>query len=198
VSDAGKIKADGGFKGIEIDTPFEWVIEGVNQPGPFFEHLAVLLPQDAILYLEGTKIGPEVAAFYSAHAAPNPAQVRRDTIYPEPRIYHISFSAEVSAALRQFAATHAVPEMFDHLKAYRGDTFLFSFHDAFQGVLRISENVPADSIAKFCEALGVSSSHQQVQRFDPAHARKILLALEKFERSHAPWFKRAWYWITGA
>ncbi len=189
--------ADGGFKGIEIDTPFEWAIEGVNLPESFFEHLPKLLPPNSVLYIESAKIAPEVGTFYSANAAPHPEAVRRDTIYPEPHIYHVAFSAEACAMLRRFAATHAVCEMFDHLKAYRGNTLLFSFHDAFAGVLRISEHVPQEKVTKFCDALGVSCRREQVQKFNPANARKIALALEQLERSRAPWFKRAWYWITG-
>jgi hypothetical protein len=50
--------------GIHLDTPFQWGIDGLEQPVPFFEHLPTLLPPDAILYLKGTSV-PEVAAFYT-------------------------------------------------------------------------------------------------------------------------------------
>ena len=104
--------------GIDLDTPFHWVIEGLKQPGAFFEHLPTLLPLDSILYVEGTSIAPEVEAFYSSHRAPNAVDVVRDTIAPVPDIYHCTFSPEVCAALRQFAVRHPVAEMFDHIKAY--------------------------------------------------------------------------------
>ena len=111
--------------GIDLDTPFHWEIEGLKQPAPFFEHLPTLLPSDSILYVEGTHIAPEVAAFYSSHRAHNAVDVVRDTIWPVPDIYHFSFSSDVSSRLRQFAESRPVEEMFDHFKAYRGETLLF-------------------------------------------------------------------------
>src|SRR6266478_6622574 len=94
--------------GIDLDTPFQWVIEGLKRPVVFFEHLPTLLPSDSILYVEGTSIAPEVAA------------------------------------------------LFDHIKAYRGESLLFTFHDAFDGWLCISEHVPGSTVAEFCRAPGVS------------------------------------------
>jgi hypothetical protein len=203
VSDLDKIKeglqsiVDGEYNGIEIDTPLEWVIEGVKNPIAFFEHLPVLLPNDSVLYLEGTQITPEVETFYAAHRALDRVEVRRDTIFPEPKIYHVAFSADVSAALREIAENNRTEEMFDHIKGYRSETLLFSFHDAFDGWLRISDHIPSDNVAKFCEALGVPSRREKVQKVDPENARNVLFALENLERSHVPWFKRVWYWITG-
>jgi hypothetical protein len=82
--------------GIDLDTPFQWVIEDLKQPVAFFEHLPILLPSDSILYVEGTNIAPEVAAFYLSHRARNAVDVVRDTIAPVPDIYHFTFSPEVS------------------------------------------------------------------------------------------------------
>jgi hypothetical protein len=42
--------------------------------------------------------------------------------------------------LRQFAEHRPVYEMCDHLKAYRGQTLLLYWHDAFDNPLRISEH----------------------------------------------------------
>jgi hypothetical protein len=107
--------------GIDLDTPFHWVIEGLKQPTKFFEHLPQLLPSDSILYVEGTSIVPEVASFYSSHRARHAVDVVRDTIAPVPDIYHFIFSPDVCVALRQFAETHPVAEMFDHIKALRSN-----------------------------------------------------------------------------
>jgi len=79
--------------GIDLDTPFHWVSEHVEQPIAFFEHLPALLPGDAVLYLEGTGIVPELAAFYDRHRSPFAVPVVRDTIWPVPDIYHIGFSS---------------------------------------------------------------------------------------------------------
>jgi hypothetical protein len=103
--------------GIDLDTPFCWVIEDLKQPAAFFEHLPELLPPDSIIYVEGTTIVAEVASFYSSHRSHNTVDVVRDTIMPVPDIYHFAFSPEVCADLRHIAGTHPVAEMFDHIKA---------------------------------------------------------------------------------
>jgi hypothetical protein len=181
--------------GIDLDTPFQWVIEGLKRPVAFFEHLPTLLPSDSILYVEGTSIAPAVAAFYSSHRARNAVDVVRDTIAPVPDIYHFTFSPEVCAALRQFAERHRVAEMFDHIKAYRGESLLFTFHDAFDGWLCISEHVPDTTVAEFCRALGVTHRREETKRRDPEQLRRILWTFEnphKVRIAGEPWWRRLW------
>ena len=187
------IMASGRGNGIDLDTPFHWVIEGLKQPTAFFEHLPKLLPSDSILYFEGTSIATEVASFYSSHRAPNAVDVARDTIAPVPDIYHITFSPDVCTALRQLSEKHPVAEMFDHLKAYRGETLLFTFHDAFDGWLCISECLPEDAVAGFCQALGVSRRREETKKRDPEQLRRILWLLEnphKIRIAGEPWWRR--------
>lgn len=183
--------------GIDIDTPYHWVIKGLKQPVHFFEHLPMLLPQDSILYVEGTGIVPEVAGFYAAHHARNAVAVVRDTIVPVPDIYHFNFSADISAQLRQFAQTHPVAAMFDHIKAYHGEFLLFTFHDAFDGWLRISERIPEGTVAQFCHALGVSRHREETKPRDLEQLRRISKALEnldgvRFGADGDSWIRRLW------
>jgi hypothetical protein len=185
--------------GIDLDTPFHWVVEGLEQPAAFFERLPELLPPDSILYVEGTSIVAEVASFYSSHRARNAVGVVRDTIAPVPDIYHFTFSADVCAALRQFAERHPVAEMFDHIKAYRGESLLLTFHDAFDGWLLLSEHLPDDAVARFCQALGVSRRREETKRRDPEQLRRFLWALEnphKVRIAGESWWRRLWrQWI---
>ncbi len=164
--------------GIDLDTPFHWAVEGLKAPASFLEQLPSLLPPDSILYVEGTNIVPEVAASYSAHRAGNVVEVMRDTIAPVPDIYYVRFCNEVLARLCQFAASHSVAEMFDHLKAYRDATLLFAFHDAFAGTLRISDHLPEERVAQFCRALGVAYRREQTGRRDPELIRQVLSSLD--------------------
>ncbi len=183
--------------GIDIDTPHHWVIEDLKRPASFFEHLPALLPSDSILYVEGTSISPEVASFYSTHRARNAVEVARDTIAPAPDIYHFTFSAEVSARLRQFSESRPVVELFDHIKAYKGARLLFTFHDAFDGWLRISEQIPQATVAKFCQALGVSCRREKTKPRDPEQLRGMLRAFENPDQVRIrvegeSWFRRIW------
>ena len=191
----------GGGDGIDLDTPFHWAVAGLKQPGPFFQHLPSLLPPDSILYVEGTRITPKMAAFYSAHRAPNAVAVARDTIAPVPAIHHFQFSAVVASRLREFAGRHPVAELFDHVKAYRGETLLLSFHDAFDGTLRISERIAAETVAQFSQALGGSYQREQTGWRDPGLLRKVLWSLEHPDQPVAPseektWLRRLWKRLT--
>lgn len=166
--------------GIDLDTPFHWVVENVKQPVPFFEHLPELLPPDSILYVEGIDIAPDIASFYSSHRAHNAVDVARDMILPVPDMYHVTFSPEVSARMREFASSRNVTEMFYHIKAYKDGNLLFTFHDAFDGWLRISGHLPEETVARFCKSLGVSFRREEVEtkRRDPEQIQRLLRALE--------------------
>jgi hypothetical protein len=48
----------GANQGIDVNTVFHWVIEGIKQPGPFFTGLTALIPPDSVLYFEGGHIAP--------------------------------------------------------------------------------------------------------------------------------------------
>jgi hypothetical protein len=187
--------AAGRGDGIDLDTPSHWVIEGLQQPVAFFEHLPKLLPSDSILYVEGTSINAEVASFYSLHRASNAADVARDTIAPVPDVYHFTFSPDVCASLRHLAERRSVAEMFDHIKAYQGENLLFTFHDAFSGWLLVSEHLPDDAVAAFCQALGVSRRHEKTKGRDPEQLRRFLWALKnphKIRFAGESWWRRLW------
>lgn len=190
-----QVMAAGRGDGIDLDTPFHWVVENLKLPVPFFAQLPELLPADSILYVEGTHIVPEVAAFYSAHRAQKAVAVARDTIWPIPEIYHFSFSAEVSTGLRQFAGQRPVSEMFDHIKGYQGGNLLFTFHDAFDGWLRISDHIPQATVARFCQSLGAPSHHEETKPRDPEQLRRLLWLMDnphKIRIAGESWWKRIW------
>lgn len=181
--------------GIDLDTQFHWVIEDLKQPGPFFEKLPELLPPNSILYVEGTTIAADVAAFYSSHRASNAVAVVRDTIAPAPDIHHFTFSPEVSASLRRFANSRPTEELFDHIKAYCGESLLFTFHDAFDGWLRISERVPQETVARFVQALGVSIRREQTKPRDREQLRRLLRLMDnpdKIRFTGESWWRRLW------
>lgn len=193
--------AAGRGDGIDLDTPFRWVVEGIKQPQPFFASLPSLLPTDAILYFEGGSIASDTARFYERHRAPNAVVVVRDTIFPVPDIYHVTFSQEVATQLREWAAGRPSQELFDHIKAYRGESLLFTFHDAFDGYLLLSEHIAEPLVAEFCRNLGVSYQREpNVNKRDPEQLRRFLWALEnphKIRIAGESWWRRLWRQWTG-
>jgi hypothetical protein len=185
----------GRHDGIDLDTPFHWIVEGIKQPEPFFACLGSLLPADAILYFEGISIASDIAKFYAAHRAANAVAVIRDTIFPVPDVYHVAGSAAVIDRLREWAASRPIPDLFDHVKAYRGESLLFTFHDAFDGWLLISDHASEPVVAEFCRNLGVTYRREQTRKRDPEQLRRFLWALENPDRvriAGEPWWRRVW------
>lgn len=162
--------------GIDIDTPFHWSVEGVDDPIIFFRHLHLLLPADSVLYVEGTTINPKVIAFYEKNKIRETVDVIRDTIFPVPSIFHFKLSLGLEFYLKEFDKKRPVHELFDHIKAYRGNSLLLTFHDAFCGCLQISERVPESSILVFCRALNV------IPRREKTEPRDTKLLSELFKR----------------
>ena len=185
--------------GIDLDSPTQWVIELVRDPILFFRALPALLPADAILYMEGTSIAPYVAGFYERHAATNTVPVVRDCISPVPDIFHVSFSTAVIEGLCEMAEERAVPELFDHIKAYRDSTLIFTYHDAFDGQLRVSGRLSESIIRDLCAAVGSTYTQEPTKQRDMDQMRRILCALEnpdKVRFAREPLWRRVWQFIT--
>lgn len=165
--------------GIDLDTPFRWAVSEIKEPGPFFQNLSLLLDSDAVLYFEGTTVAAEVSKLFESRRAKNAVAVVRDTIFPVPDIFHVAFSRELAEKLIEQVSVRPTHDCFNHVKAYRGASLLFTFHDAFEDVLLISEHVPEEKVKAFCERLGVAYQREaNTNNRDPEQLRHFLFALE--------------------
>ncbi len=118
-------------------------------------NLATLLPDNATLYFEGNSIRREVADFLSAHESSRKLKMARGTIWPEPRIYHVSLTHEVIEQLVDFFSSLSSHEICDHLHAHAEGEVLFQWHDAFSNdPLLLSSRIPEERIRAFCSKLG--------------------------------------------
>ena len=104
--------------------------------------------------------------------------VARDTLYPVPDFYHVTFSQEVVGRLADMTARRPSRECFHHIKAYRGECLLFTFHDAFKGHLLISEHIAEPAVAEFCRILGTSYQREPNVKRDPERLKWFLGLLE--------------------
>jgi hypothetical protein len=193
----GVLRGDG--PGIDLDSPTHWVIVSVREPVPFFRALAKLLPDGAVLYMEGTSIAPYVAGFYERHAATDTVPVARDCISPVPDVFHVVFSPAVVDGLCELAEERANPELFDHIKAYHDGTLIFTYHDAFDGQLRVSGRLPESVILEFSSLMGGTYTQEATKQRDPEQLRRFLWLLEnpdKMRVAREPIWKRIWHLIT--
>jgi hypothetical protein len=184
--------------GIELDTEYRWVVSGISHPEPFFRSLFLLLPQDTVLYFEGCSVSSDVSMFYETHRASEAVAVARDSVYPTPECFHVAFSAEVIARLCELVASRPSDDLFDHIKAYRGESLLFDFHDAFNNHFLISDLIPEPAVAEFSSRFAASYRREaNVNKRDPEQLRKFLLALEnphkiKIRIAGESWWRRVW------
>jgi hypothetical protein len=117
------------------------------------------MPKDAVLYLEGGSIAPEIAAFLAARPALEPREVARGTIWPTARTFHVPLTA--LPEVRALAERHAAPEVCDHLVVYRGDEWLLWAHDAGYGYVQLARSLPVETVERFRLALGDALSQRE-------------------------------------
>ena len=187
--------AAGRGDGIDLDSQDRWVVEGLKDPVAFFGRLSFLIPEDSILYFEGVSVVPEAVQFYEENRAKNAIFVVRDTIFPIPEIFHVS----MSPGFIDLLSKHSRQGCFRHVKAYREERLLFTFHDAFDGSdLLISDRIPAEEVEAFCGSLGATHRREpNINKRDPEQLRRFLWALENPEKVRMlwPWWKRAlFFW----
>jgi hypothetical protein len=95
-----------------------------------------------------------VIAFCETHAAGKTTKVALGTIWPKPKVFHLSIAPEVVQELAALTGQHATPEICDHLHAYKDGRVLLEWHDAFDQKLLISREVSEEKVAEFCKRLG--------------------------------------------
>ncbi|HWB59175.1 MAG TPA: hypothetical protein VG733_06775 [Chthoniobacteraceae bacterium] len=189
------------WRGLEIDSPTQWVVSEVKTPEPFFRSLISILPPGAILYMEGCNMRPWAVDLYERHAAPEIVPVARDTIAPMPRMFHIVYSATLIDELCEMVKGRDPWELFDHIKAYHSGRLLFTFHDAFAGELRLSGDIPAPVVEAFCRELDATWVEEPTKKRDLASLKRILQAFENGGRlpvKKTPFWKRVWNRMFGS
>jgi hypothetical protein len=111
------------------------------------------MPEDAVLYLEGTSIAREIEEFLRLNAVEPVAHVTSGTAWPKPRSFHLPTTRPVLGGLRERAAGHAAPELCDHLVVYRDDEVLLSAYDAGAETVWVRRDLPEESLARLRELL---------------------------------------------
>jgi hypothetical protein len=106
------------------------------------------MPDDAVLYVEGTSIVSAIEELLQVHAIEPVAHVTRGTIWPRPRRFHVPTNRVLLGRLRELADRHAAPEVCDHLVVYRGDEVLLSAYDAGTETVWVRRDFPEEALAR--------------------------------------------------
>ncbi len=130
-----------------------WQITKARDFELFFRHLADLVPQDSILYLEDTA-GRDVRERLERMKLNPGFEVRAGTLWPKPTKYHVPITKENLLELSELAKFHAEPEIAMHMVVYCGSAVLLEWYDAGDDPIAISKGIPEHSVRKFCDRLG--------------------------------------------
>jgi len=77
------------------ETPLQLRDENAFEVGYVSDFYALLraideaFPKEAVLYVEGTSIAPEISAFLRAHEATERRAVAPNTWFPKPSVFHL-------------------------------------------------------------------------------------------------------------
>jgi hypothetical protein len=140
-----------------------WEVKGRPDSVHFFRILGSAFPGATTLFLEGTCIAGDVQAFYDSAAESGPQLPARQTIWPRPKLYRLPADHLTLKRLSELAASHAEPEILDHLFLFAGTDPVLEYPDAFARdcPIFISGEVPESQVRWFAQELGLD-----VERID--------------------------------
>jgi len=205
----------GRLEGLDIDTPNHWRVSPVNDPASFFTHLGDIMPENSILFFEGTTISPPAQEFFRANRATQAVPVARDTIFPVPESFHVNYSPAICAGLSRLFQTHEYRNICNHIKGYASSALIFTLHDGFGNPLRISERVTESSVKTFAKSLSAECELGPTKPRDMQQLERFLKVLENdwqreklFDQMRAgkvepikipakPWWARFWDKLRG-
>src|ERR1035437_1312955 len=82
------------LKGICLGKDAAWEVSPAHDFPSLLRALPLLLPNDAVLYLEGGSPPRDIKAFLDAHCAPERTHLAMGTIWPRPQIFHLPATTE--------------------------------------------------------------------------------------------------------
>ena len=106
-----------------------WEIRGARDAESFFRSVGSL--EGTVLFLEGSSQPPAVQQVLAKQRVPGPYLPERQTAWRPPEQWRLSSGGEALSDLAELAASHAEPELADHVFIYAGDSALLEWPDAF-------------------------------------------------------------------
>jgi hypothetical protein len=124
------------------------------------------MPRDAIIYIEGDSIVPEVASFLSSHLASEPRDIWPGSSSRKSSAFHVPLAGTNLAELGVLADSYAAPEVCDHLVVYQDDELLLTAYDAGGNFVEVSKSLPDETIQRLRAALGEALMERKPKLLD--------------------------------
>jgi hypothetical protein len=119
----------------------------------FLRHLSHLFPSNSVLCLEGVDV-PDIEAYLQERPATHENELNQGFLNMRPKIFYMPIT---EANLQGFAALserYAEPEVCSHLRVYRNDKIILSWHDLPSDPFYVANEIDDAALRKFCDALG--------------------------------------------
>lgn len=145
------------LKGISLGENAYWEVSPVRDFPSLLEMFPRILPQGAILYLEGGTPPKEISAFLNSHCVPEETHLAIGTIWPKPQAFHLPATSENLAELAKLARQCPAMQIAVHLHVYCQRKVLLEWYDAFwKDPFYLSEVVVEGRLKDFCSSLSLT------------------------------------------
>ena len=141
-------------EGLCLPPGRHWDVDPPKEFHRFFRAVVNLLPEDAVLYIEGSHLTGEVSSCLETRKPASTTKVRIGTIWPRPRTFHMCATPENLSGLAELAEAQAPTEIGEHIHAYTGNTMVLQWYDAPSDPICVSSLVPEEVVQQFAAALG--------------------------------------------
>lgn len=144
------------MRGLRLSGPSWELSKNLTNPSAFFGALPKLVPDDAILFLEGGAHPPQLARFLEEHRLWPALRPALGTIWPRQSTVALPTTPPFLTALAGQTDSCPVAEVCAHLHVYRGEQVLLEGYDAFSYAFFVSQILPEERLREFCADLQCS------------------------------------------
>lgn len=144
------------LKGVSLGHDAYWQVGGKVELPSLLRALPNLVPQNAILYLEGGTPPQEVRTFLDAYCVPEVTHLAMGTIWPRPHVFHLPATSENLGRLADLAAECSAFEVAIHLHVYEQNKVLLEWYDAFgEDPMYLRRDISEEKVRMFCSELAL-------------------------------------------
>ncbi len=136
----------------EIVEPPCWKVSPVDL-SDFFRQLSKLVPDNSVLCLEGVDT-PEIEAYLQNHPASYENETNQGFLKMRAKIFYMTITEEFLQNFAFLTEKYAEPEICSHLRVYRNDKIILSWHDLPSDPFYVSEEVDESVLKNFCSSFG--------------------------------------------
>ena len=115
----------------------------------FLHHLPVFAP-NSILCLEGVS-APDLEAYLLERPTAYENETKQGFLALRPKIFYMPITGKNLRGFADLAERYAEPEVCDHLRVYRGNRIILSWHDLPSDPIYVVNEYDEDVLRKFCK-----------------------------------------------